>query len=258
VIPEAYYPRTDRWNSPRRGELPVGWGLSPATSVLLPAVWDLYASEATPNDELVDLMGLGYAVPSLMPDESRFLADSARLHQALGLHSSWTLDALLSDPTDRGWKAIDAAAAVAAPDGILLNYDRWPGPALFHSPGGIPVLASRQGSYGDGPAELAAQIDALVATPAADRPLVTFFPATVWNGSYDALADALAPKVAAGVRIMTPAEAFACLPKVAPPTTTTTTTSSTSSTTTEAPTPAGPVAGAHGAEPVGSSSGFVG
>jgi hypothetical protein len=265
VIPEAYYPRTDRWNSARRGEIPVGWGLSPAASVLMPAVWDLYAAGATPNDELVDLMGLGYAIPSLMPDETIFLADSARLHAALGLHSSWALDALLSDPAYAGWKAVDgAAASVAAPDGILLNYDKWPGPALFHSPTGIPVLASRQGSYGDGPAELAAQIDALSATPAKDRPLVTFFPATVWNASYDALADALGPRIAAGVRVMTPAEAFACLPKFVRPTTTTTPTTTTlgaitpvTATTSVMP-PAGPTTPAGAAEPVAATGGYAG
>lgn len=246
VIPEGYYPMANRWNSPRRGELPVGWGITPATAVLMPAIWDHYVAGTAPGDELVDIMGLGYGLPSLMPGGgAAFLAASMRLRAALGVRTTWSLDALITDPAAGGWTAWARAAAAtgAPPEGILLNYARWPGPAWYRTVGGIGVLSARRSSYDDGPAEIAAQIQALVDGPAEDRPLVAFFPATVWNASYDQLADAMAPLADQGVRFLTPAEAFACLPE-APPIIPTTEPASTP--TTSAPVPAGgagPVAG---------------
>jgi hypothetical protein len=242
----------DRWNSPRRGELPVGWGITPATAVLMPAIWDHYVAGTAPGDELVDIMGLGYGLPSLMPGGgAAFLAASMRLRAALGVRTTWSLDALITDPAAGGWTAWARAAAAtgAPPEGILLNYARWPGPAWYRTVGGIGVLSARRSSYDDGPAEIAAQIQALVDGPAEDRPLVAFFPATVWNASYDQLADAMAPLADQGVRFLTPAEAFACLPEPPP---TIPTTGPAPTPTTSAPVPAG------GAGPVVDRPTYVG
>lgn len=230
TIPLAYDPRPENWASPRRGELPIGWGITPAAAVMLPAIWDRYVDEATPSDEIVDIMGLGYSFGSIMPNGAEHHADGERLRAALGIGTHWSLDALLSDPAAAGWNDVRAAWAASdgGPDGVLLNYARWPGPAWFRTPEGVPVLSSRQTSYDDGPEQLASAIRDLQAADAADRPLVSFFAVTVWTSSYEALADAMAPLQADGVRFLTPSQAFECLPsdggRPGPTTTTTTTT----------------------------------
>lgn len=134
-----------------------------------------------------------------------------------------------------------------------MDYLDFGGPSPFHTPDGVPVLKSRQGAYEDGPTELAAQISALAALPAPQRPIVTFYAVTAWNAPLDQLVDLLAPLEAQGVRFLTPAEALACVPD--PPTTTTTTTAAP---TTTAPGPTTTTAGpGTGALPVTTSAGSV-
>lgn len=227
VIPEAYLPSSDRWESSRRGTLPIGWGISPATAVLMPAVWDRYATTATDADEVVGLVGLGYSAPSLMPDPAAFLADSNRLSAVLGVETMWSLDLLLSRPDAAGWPAIAAAGDAVGwnPMGYLLNYQDFGGPAVFQG-AGLPVFAAHSTDYNAGADALAAHLDTLLATPSDQRPIVNFFPATVWNSTYDSLATALLPYVDRGVRFLTPRQAFACLTTEVEPTSTTSTTPS--------------------------------
>ncbi|MEZ5141179.1 MAG: GxGYxYP family putative glycoside hydrolase [Acidimicrobiales bacterium] len=238
AVAEGTYPRSSSWSSPRRGELPLGWSIGPSASVLMPSVWDHYASTATPNDEIVGMMGLGYTYTSLLPNGADYFAASFALDAALGIDTHWSLDALLTQPDAPGWSLVHTGIARAGvkPQGMLLNYLDFGGPDWHRTVDGVPVLTSRQSAYEDGPAELAAQIQALIDTPAPERPLVTFFAVTVWNSSYDALADAMAPLTARGVRFLTPSEAFACLP--APPPTSPTTAPPTST-----PDPGGPGTG---------------
>ena len=224
VVPEAKFPGAAGWDHPDRGDLPVGWGISPAAAILMPAIWDRYVSTATDADEVVDMMGLGYALPSLMPDGAGFLADGMRLRAALGVSTTWSLDALITDPAADGWADWAAAArtTAAAPAGLLLNYARWPGPAWHRRPDGMAVLASQQGSYDDDANDLAAQVRSLQAAPPDERPLVAFLPATIWQTSYADLLTQLRLLADEGVRFLTPAEAVACLPEPVAPTTTTT------------------------------------
>lgn len=212
VIPEAYLPAGDRWNSPRRGTLPVGWGISPATAVLMPSIWDSYVREATPDDEIVGIMGLGYGVPSLMSDPTGFLDDSNRLNAALGIESHWSLDLLLDDPRAAGWAAIDAANTAVGwrPKGYLLDYQNYGAPAGFTA-AGLPVLTAQSTDYADGAPALAAHLDALLAMAPSERPLVNFLPVTVWNATLDAVVDAVGSYRDRGVRFLTPRQAFACL-----------------------------------------------
>ncbi|HET8929070.1 MAG TPA: GxGYxYP domain-containing protein [Acidimicrobiales bacterium] len=231
VIPEAYLPSDAQWGSANRGTLPIGWGITPATAVLMPAVWDWYAQHATGADEVVGLVGLGYSAPSLMPDPSAFLTDSNVLAEQLGVDTVWSLDLLLSDPTAPGWDAI-AAANVATgwhPEGMLLNYQRF-GSVTSFTAAGMPVFAAQSTDYDVGAPAIAAHIDTLLATPAEERSLVNFFPATVWNATYDQLLAALAPYADQGVRFLTPREAFACISAADPGAT------STSPPSTDAPT----------------------
>ncbi|MCB0962046.1 MAG: hypothetical protein KDA98_01875, partial [Acidimicrobiales bacterium] len=183
VIPEAYFPRSVAWNSARRGELPFAWGLNPATSILMPSVWDHYTATAGPNDEIVDLMGLGYTFPSVMPGGTEFLADANRLRDALGIPTHWSLDALIRTPDAGGWTVWDdaiAASGAPGPEGFLLNYVDFGGPAWFHTPSGRVALASQEAQYAAGPAEVLTEIEALQAADPAERPLVNLFAVTVW------------------------------------------------------------------------------
>ena len=243
VIPEAYLPSDAQWGSPHRGSLPIGWGISPATAVLMPAVWDWYAQHATDADEVVGLVGLGYSAPSLMPDPSAFLADSNRLAALLGVDTVWSLDLLLSNPAASGWTAIAAANAATGwqPAGMLLNYENYSPQARFTA-AGLDVLTARSNDYDAGAPAIAAHLESLLATPVGERPLVNFFPATVWNANYDQLVAALTPYEDRGVRFLTPRQAFACLRPAAPTTTSTTPTSTptTSSTSTALSTTAPP------------------
>lgn len=227
TIPEAVYTPGNQWSRNRRGELPLGWSIGPATSVLMPSIWDHYATTATARDEIVGMMGLGYTYTSLMPNGAEYFADSFTLDAALGIDTHWSLDALLTQPDAPGWSLVQAGAAQAGtkPKGILLNYLDFGGPSWHYTADDIPVLNSRQHAYEDGPAQLADQVQAVIDTPADQRPIVTFIAVTVWNSNYDALADAMAPMTAQGVRFLTPSEAVACLPAPPPLPTTTTTTS---------------------------------
>jgi hypothetical protein len=247
VVPEDHFMGAGNYGSARRGEIPVGWGIGGSAAVLMPAIWDHYLTTTTANDEIAVMMGLGYALPSLMPDRGvAFLTDSFRQQAALGVPANWSLDAPISKPDASGWLGVAAAAEAAGskPAGMLFNYERWPGPAWYRSIAGFPVLASQTAVYAESPTDLAAQVQALADQPASERSLVTFFEITNWSTSYDQLADAMAPLAAQGVRFLTPSEAFACLPAPPPSSSTTTTTpGSTTTTSTVAPTEAEPVDG---------------
>ncbi len=180
----------------------------------MPAVWDQYATTATPNDELVAMMGLGYTLPSQWPDAAGYLTKSLQMQQVLGLRARWSLDPFLGSPNSSAWSAWATAVAQAgtAPSGFLLNYSDFGAPPVFHDPSGRPVLSAQAAAYGESTAQITQEVDALVATPPAKRPLVSFIPVTVWSTSYEAVADALLPLEAKGVRFLTPSQAFACLP----------------------------------------------
>ena len=225
-IAESTYRTGDRWNSPQRGVLPLGWSIGPPTAILLPSIWDHYATTDTANDQLVGIMGLGYTFSSLLPDPTAYLQDSFVLSGALGLDSYWSLDVLLRVPDAAGWPPLltAAASAGATPDGVLVNYLNFGGPPWFHTPDGTPAMNSQSRFYEDGTPELLEQIDALLAAPSSERPLVAFFSVTAWNNTVDGLVAALAPLEAEGVRFLTPSEAFACLPD--PPVEPTTSTTS--------------------------------
>ncbi|MFN8017518.1 MAG: GxGYxYP family putative glycoside hydrolase [Acidimicrobiales bacterium] len=253
VVPETHFAGPTNFGSPRRGELPVGWGIGGSASVLMPAIWDHYVTTTSDADEIIDMMGLGYALPSLMPDRGvAYLTASFRQQAALGIPTNWSLDAPIAKPDASGWLGVVAAAKAAGttPEGMLFNYERWPGPPWYPSIAGFPVLASQTKVYAESPTDLAAQVKALADQPASQRSLVTFFAVTNWSTSFDQLADAMGPLRQQGIRFLTPSEAWACLPKPATTTTTTLGTTSPSTTTT--------VPGATGAEPVGGAPTYVG
>lgn len=64
VATDYNYPKL--WSEPVRGQLPLGWSLSPSASVLMPGVMRYYYQTATPNDEFIcSVDGVGYTFPCI-------------------------------------------------------------------------------------------------------------------------------------------------------------------------------------------------
>ena len=212
------------WTSPRRGEIPLGISISPATAVLMPSIWDHYASTADADMELVSMMGLGYTLTTFMDDPSAYYRDSFALGASLGLDTFWSLDPTLDAPDEPAWTPLlDAAATSGRPPSLyLFSYESFGGSAGNVTRSGVPYLRSRSSAFGLNPTELAAEVEALVDIPVDERPAVSFFAVTIWGSDLGGLADALGPLRDRGVRFLTLAEARACLtpnpPPVPPPT----------------------------------------
>jgi hypothetical protein len=76
------------WLDPRRGTVPIAWGVDPLTATLAPDLWGLYASTATANDTFfAATAGAGYAYPWSMPDMAPYVARAARL--VAGFTAAW-------------------------------------------------------------------------------------------------------------------------------------------------------------------------
>ncbi len=221
-VPLNRYRNGARWDSGRRGEIPMGWSVAPSLAVLAPAAWDHFARTAGSVDELVGIIGYGYAAPAALADPLAFYRTTFAAMDELGLTTFWSLGGGLEAPGTAGWRVLDEAAddpgsASSVPDQVLAGYGNGSGqPTAFWSAAGRPAFTSGT-DYLDGPAELAAQVGDLAARAPGDRPLVAFMSASLWENTYDELADALAPHAAAGVRFLTPAQAAACLPDAPPP-----------------------------------------
>ena len=215
-VPLSPYDTNRWWNSPRRGDLPLGWSLPPSVAILMPAIWDRYADELAPSDELVSMMGLGYTFAAVWPDARPYYRDAFAADAALGLDTHWSLDVFLREPDHPGWDALlaEAQAPPAGPSGILVNYGDFGGDHEFRVDGGrLPVLTSRQDTYDTGDDGLIAQLTELAATLADERPPVAFYSVTVWISSLDGLADGLLPLEEQGLRFVSPAHALRCVPR---------------------------------------------
>lgn len=215
-VPLNHLLRGGNWDSPRRGDVALGWSIGPDLAVLAPAAWDGYVLEATDRDELVAMIGWGYGAPALLPDATEFYATSFELMADLGMQTFWSLGGGLETPGSGYWDDFETAAGSGVPTGVLIGYGNGSGSA-FHSPAGRPAFTSRA-QYSETPAQMAAHVEALQAMSPADRPVVSFLSATNWSNPAGALIDALAPYEAEGVRFLTPSEATACMPDaIAPP-----------------------------------------
>jgi hypothetical protein len=104
--------QTEVWADPKRGSVPIGWGLGLCAAELMPPVMEYYLQTATPNDRLfAAISGAGYTHPfrkfmarTTDPDAAwkGYLRITARLMDQLGF-------AELGLYTD-AWKADDRAA----------------------------------------------------------------------------------------------------------------------------------------------------
>ncbi|MGQ9737488.1 MAG: GxGYxYP domain-containing protein [Armatimonadota bacterium] len=95
------------WADPTRGTFPIGWTISPAARLLLPAVVDYYYQTSTPHDSwMTAVSGIGYTYPDhygkrFRPeDRLRVYDDFLRQTQAgmvpMDLHMAWIMG--ISDP----------------------------------------------------------------------------------------------------------------------------------------------------------------
>ena len=90
------------WRSPVRGELPLGWTISPSAIMLIPAIADAYYATATPNDCFLGAVsGIGYCYPDHYgkrfrePDRwwvfDEFLRQTANYMERMDLRELWVM-----------------------------------------------------------------------------------------------------------------------------------------------------------------------
>lgn len=210
TIPLNRYAWGSFWQTGHRGKLPVGWSFALSLPAVAPAAAAYFLEGRTDNDELVGMLGIGYALSSYYKDPGFFLSRSFAAMRDLGLSTFWTLDVPMYQKRHKGWKAIEAAALPGHPIGVLHGYIAM-GEPYFHTRGGLPVLVAAS-NYEDTPHVLVSRIEKLLALPLEKRPAVVFLSASGWSNPYDELVNILKPLEAQGVNFLLPREAFACLP----------------------------------------------
>jgi len=68
------------WFDPKRGQVPINWGINPLMARQFPAVLEYYYDEATPNDYFfAGCSGAGYVYPDDMPDIAPFAHFTAKV-----------------------------------------------------------------------------------------------------------------------------------------------------------------------------------
>jgi hypothetical protein len=76
---------SDEWISPKRGSVPIAWGIDPYTAQEFPALFEYYATTATPNDSFfAGASGAGYTYPWHMPNLDAYARHVRRLIDAYG------------------------------------------------------------------------------------------------------------------------------------------------------------------------------
>lgn len=87
----AYSFRGGQWLSPSRGAVPIAWGVAPITGRLFPALWEYYATTATPADSFFGATGgVGYTYPWDLPAPSAYYAEAKRLFESyMPPNNSW-------------------------------------------------------------------------------------------------------------------------------------------------------------------------
>lgn len=211
ALPSNVYRSDRQWDALRTDGVPLAWSLTPALATLAPAMWDHYARTIDPDDEVVSMIGWGYAAADRLPDPDEFYRTSFALADELGIESFWSFAADLRD--GRAGR-IDDASTSGAPRTVLDGYginDVLGLPSVGATPAGRPVLASTISIYTDRPADIAAKVEFLRALPPLLRPRVQFFSAAVWNNDATGLVQQLQPLQDLGVRFLTPSQAAACL-----------------------------------------------
>lgn len=211
VIPLNRYVWKNFWRSPLRGRIPVGWSFSLGLNFIAPAVANYFFSTTTETDELIGMLGIGYAYISSYPDRSFFLGKSFRILEALGMKTFWTLDPQVFSPDSETWLDIDHAGVGGYPGGILVGYFPLFGPPYFRTPAGKPVLVPVN-VYEDTPDTIVQKIRERVKLPPSERPPVIFISASAWSNPLADLVNALEPLKSEGVHFLLPHQALSCVP----------------------------------------------
>ena len=90
------------WLDPRRGSVPVAWGLDPITATIAPGLWAFYVATATRNDTFfAATAGAGYAYPWTMPSMQPYVARAARLVSSVT--ADWPPNSWHVDIWDNNW-----------------------------------------------------------------------------------------------------------------------------------------------------------
>jgi len=204
------YDTTGSWNHELRAALPLGWTVGTHWAVLMPSVWDHYASTASDRSELVARLGLGSTIPSLWQDPHEYLVDSLTLNQVLGIQTTWSHDPFLTEGAPL-WSAL-ADAGVSARTGeqnVLLHRSAASGtPANFGAAGAhaLPAQGTRADqNLADTLSDLSARLDDHDGSP-------LFFALSAWDADIGQLTAALQDlAVDNDFRVQTPSQAAACM-----------------------------------------------
>jgi len=181
------------WKSPARGEIPIGWSLSPSAAQLIPGVMDYFYRKATPNDAFVSAVsGVGYMYPDqyarrFQPaDRARvlngFLDQTAAGMKAMDLSAMWLMgitdDALLARYASR----IPNVAALFPDYGKRVNTYR---EATYPTVNNVPVFhaANHWGTGGPPKERIAEVIQNIRNMTPQGRPAFLHVFVTNWGGS---------------------------------------------------------------------------
>ncbi|WP_233261526.1 GxGYxYP domain-containing protein [Vitiosangium sp. GDMCC 1.1324] len=119
------------WDSPSRGQVPLGWTLSPAMLDAMPGVLNYFYNTATPNDALISgPTGLGYTYPN-------YWASQSLLDNYVSLSNDYMNRAGFKVVTV--WNKIDGATNVNVGNSFAYNAPSLLGLTAQNAGGGISV-----------------------------------------------------------------------------------------------------------------------
>jgi len=109
------------WLDPRRGSVPVAWGVDPITATIAPGLWAFYVATATSNDTFfAATAGAGYAYPWTMPSMRPYITRAARL--VASVTTNWPPFSWHVDIWDNNWPSnLTSYANLSAAAGLSLG-----------------------------------------------------------------------------------------------------------------------------------------
>jgi len=219
-LPVNRYIAEEYWLHAERGTVPMGWSVAPALVHLAPAIAGHYMEQRGSTDELVSMLGIGYAHPTSLPDHGPFLAASFEASELHGMISLWLLDPALqwADLDQPIWDDLSSGASEHGLSGLLLGYGSVAGgseaapPDPWRTQAGTPVLLAAN-EYEDTPELIEQRIrDALVAWRGGGTADVLFLRAAAWNNDFAGLVQALDNLAGESqLTLLTPSQLLGCL-----------------------------------------------
>lgn len=181
------------WQAPERGRVPIGWTVSPAAMLLIPAVLQYYYSTATSQDAfLAAVSGVGYTYPDsyalrYRPEDrdkvfDGFLQQTNRYMQACGLTGLWLMNATSPDIFRRYADKIPLLEALFPDYGrrvasyALATYPTSRNVPVFHAVTGWSENATRE-------QKITRMVDEIRSMTPSERP--AFLHVFIWNWGAD-------------------------------------------------------------------------